>query len=258
MARPLTKRKDGSLYTRPKRVEEQLDEALELPLPDLRLRLRVRSDANPAYLCSETLVHLMREALRSDRQLEFEAAFRVLIGRCERLLKARIPDAELRNAEAIRDEVLSQLSELFVRDKLEAEFDRLDYYECRFNAAFRRLYLTLLRRQRKREERETVPAATSDDGTPTSVDDVLDALAYAHQKREGPPDPRLHRAIQLANRLPHNERQAFVLCTLLRFKQSSKDPNETTAASLIGVSDRTIRSRLKNAEQRLQRMLEET
>src|SRR6185437_419039 len=53
MARPLTKTEaDGTLYRRPAPVEAQVDEAVQLKLPDLRRRLLVTDKNDANYLRS--------------------------------------------------------------------------------------------------------------------------------------------------------------------------------------------------------------
>lgn len=73
MARLLTKTEsDGTPYMRPSGVETQIDEASQLSPADLRGRLMITDRADPRYLRSERLVHLVREGTGSEA-----AAFRL-------------------------------------------------------------------------------------------------------------------------------------------------------------------------------------
>jgi DNA-directed RNA polymerase specialized sigma24 family protein len=51
--------------------------------------------------------------------------------------------------------------------------------------------------------------------------------------------------------LPPDERRAVELCHILGYDEESEDPNKRTAATICGVTGRTIRNRLKRAAARL-------
>lgn len=51
--------------------------------------------------------------------------------------------------------------------------------------------------------------------------------------------------------LPEDERKAVILCGVLGLKEESEDPTIVTAATLCGVTGRTIRNRLKRAAAKL-------
>jgi hypothetical protein len=58
-------------------------------------------------------------------------------GRCEAILFKRIHDKSRPNAAAIREEILGEFGVLFAEDGSGQNPDELDFYECRFNRAFR-------------------------------------------------------------------------------------------------------------------------
>ena len=81
MAPPLTKTKaGGELYTRPFAVEAQIDQVICLSRSDLQTHLLIVDRDAPDYLCSECLVHLVREGRRSDDQQLMSAVLPVLLG----------------------------------------------------------------------------------------------------------------------------------------------------------------------------------
>ena len=57
--------------------------------------------------------------------------------------------------------------------------------------------------------------------------------------------------------LPEDQRKAVVLCLVLGFEAESTDPARTTAATICGVSGRTIRNRLARAATILSRFKED-
>lgn len=106
MARPILKTTpDGAVYTRPARVQAQIDEALQLPLPELRGRLWVTDRSAPGDLSHECLVHLIRQGCRSDDQALMSAVLPVLLGRCEANLLVKVPDGGMPEAASLRQEI---------------------------------------------------------------------------------------------------------------------------------------------------------
>ena len=146
MVRLLTKHcSTGELYTRPPVVEAQIDEALKLDLAILRQRIEIANCQTVGYLRSECLVHLIREARRIDNQDRINLVLPVLLLRCEATLRAKIPDSVLLDAESVREEVLGQFSEMFASDGSGANPNELDFFEVRFNLAFRAFRIDLVR-----------------------------------------------------------------------------------------------------------------
>src|SRR5690349_13220914 len=182
MARSLTKTKaDGGLYTRPPGVEAQIDVVVQLSLPDLRTRVLVRNRTALGYLRHECLVHLVREGRRAGDQELMSAVLPVLLSRCEANLLVTVPDGELPDAASIRQNILDDLTELFVMDGSDEAPSPLDFYECRFNMAFRALRIDAVRREvQRRNEIEIVdlPNANARDG-PVVDEDLLARVSDA-------------------------------------------------------------------------------
>ena len=74
----------------------------------------------------------------------------------------------------------------------------------------------------------------------------------------GNPEDRLFRkqVFNAIKALPDDQRKAVILVHLLRFKQGSENPDETTAATLCDVDVRTIQNRLKRAFATLSKLQE--
>lgn len=251
MVRPLTKFcRKGHLYTRPPEVEANIDGALAQDLHALRERLRVIDRKSPDYLTSECLVHLMRDAIRRtdpDRQYAFLQA---LLTRCEANLNGTIRPT-VPCAEQLREDVLGEFSLLLAKDAADEASDVLDYYECRFDRAFRALRIRVLRREETHINR-VVPLPEGSNKPDQDTDSRLEEILRSRAAHED--GLRLE---DLLNALPAKEREAVVLRYLLGYEIESKDPEEETVATRCGVTGRTIGTRLRQAKERLARMLQE-
>lgn len=256
MVRPLTKTDSkGDLYTRPSTIDAQIEDALGLSLPDLRTRLLSTERSEPTYLRSECLVHLIREGRRTDNQQLMNIVLPVLLGRCEANLLAKVPDGELPYAADLRQKILERLVDLFLMDGTDDSPNELDFYECRFNRAFRTLRIDEVRRKvREHNQGPTVvelpPSETEND--PNAYEDVL---ARVSESLRVPPTQEwyaLRESIAVAIEALHpDECDALMLVHVLGYKVESKDPEEETAATRCKCTGRTIRYRLARAAKRL-------
>lgn len=73
------------------------------------------------------------------------AVLPVLLGRCEANLLAKVPNTGMPDAASLRQDILDELAGLFATDTTTDGSDELDFYECRFNKAFRTLRIDAVR-----------------------------------------------------------------------------------------------------------------
>lgn len=253
MVRPLTKRKkDGKLYVRPEAVEEQIADALREDGETLRQRLRIHDRESPGYLRTECLVHVVREASRAGDERLVNASLEGILVRCRGMLKTMV-SGSLADAEEIRERVLHEVSVVLAHGVSDTAATGLDIFECNFYWAVRALNWSVLRLELKKEERKAeIVGGDEIDGHGT---DVLESVTEAVQ------DPaalasRDELLDQMMQTLTPDELNAVVLCRVLKFKEESKDTNETTASRLCNCTGRTIRNRLKRADVKLSRFKE--
>ena len=253
MVRPLTKRKkDGTLYVRPKAVETQIAAALREGGEALRRRLRIQERGSPEYLRTECLVHVVREASRNEDEQLLNAGVEGLLARCGRLLKTMV-SGSLRDAEEIRASVLYRFSVLLARGVVNIAANELDYYECNFYGAFRALNRSVVRIELNKDERKAeVLGGDEIDGHGT------DSLKWVTEALQNPEalvsrDELLDR---LKQELLPDELNAVVLCRVWGLKEESDNLDEITAASLCNCTGRTIRNRLSRADAKLSRFEE--
>lgn len=258
MAQPLKKAgDDDDPLVRPEAIEAQIDAALLLPPAALRVRLVIADPKASDYFRSETLVHLVRHGRRARDQALISLVLPVLLGRCETNLLVKVPDGQLPDASSLREEILGAFSELFASDEMGDNPNELDFYECRFNRAFRFFRIDAVRRELARLKPIVPMPEPVEDGDAEAHDDVFARISEAFRT---PADQEgiafrseLHDAIQ---RLPPDERDAVILVHMLGYQEESDDPDEDTAATRCNCTGRTIRNRLTRAAAKLVRFKE--
>ena len=206
---------------------------------------------------SECLVYLIRDAGHRKDHDFLNALLPILLMRCEATLKNKIHGSKLPNAAYIRDEVLGDFAELFLIDSYDENNSELDYYECRFNLAFRVFYISIIRREISHLKKVACLSNATDDIDFADSDNKLFGMMAALGKATTPESAMAFRElVDAINDLPPNERQAVVLCHIMGYKQESEDPLIATAATRCGVTGRTIRNRLSRAAEMLSKFKE--
>lgn len=255
MVRPLTKHdKEGNRYVRPPKIEAMTEAALAQDLPTLLRRAELSEREAEGYLPSECLVSLIRDAIRRDDQASIEGLLPVLLARCEANLKAKVPDAMYADANGLREEILGEFALVIALDGTDENPDELDYFECKFNSAFSCFRIDMLRKEDVRTK-PLVPLPTGPDRTDgEAVEWMSNALQAAATQDHG---LRYQELLSGIEALPSDERRAVVMCCMMGFEEESIDPAKTTAATLCGVTGRTIRNRLCRAAEKLSRFQEQ-
>lgn len=257
MARPLKKIDGDDPLVRPAAIEAQIDAALQLPLSELQVQLSIGDRRNPEYLRSETLVHLVRYGRRTEDQNLISLVLPVLLGRCETNLVFKVPDSQLPEAATIREDILGAFSELFASDGTGKNPDELDFFECKFNRAFRFFRIDIVRSEAVRLKHVAQLPEPDEESEPQSQDDVFARVSEAFRTpamQDGDAfRSELHNAIQ---NLPPDERDAVILVHALGYQEESDDPDEETAATRCNCTGRTIRNRLTRAAAKLTRFKE--
>ena len=259
MARPLTKKnQNGEHYTRPPGIEVMIDQALGQDVGILVRRARITDSRSSDFLPSECLVHLIRDAIRSGDNRVATALMQALVIRCETNLRKTVPDSQVANAEALREEILSSFGLMFAEDGTEGHEDELDYYECKFGRAFRTLRIDYVRSEfSRRRELTDLPESTNEEGELSFDSDALARLSRMARTKPAQEDRiYLLQVLEALNDLPPDEKRAVVLCRFLGYDAESNDPTKRTAATICDVEGRTIRNRLSRADKRLKNLKE--
>ena len=246
MPTPLNKHyPDGRPYFRPPAVEAAIDELLGQDFATACRRAAITDRDSREYVPSEALVHLIRDARRRNDEASMDVLLPILLRRCESNLRTKV-SSDLPNAEYIREEILGLFSELFAADGAGSNPDQLDFFEAHFNQAFQGLRIDIVRQEERKTLNRTylpLPDEYEDD---SNVDESV--LKYFQTAPNQESTLGLIEALQM---LPPDERRAVELCHILGYDEESEDPNKRTAATICGVTGRTIRNRLKRAAARL-------
>ena len=261
MQRPLTKKdRNGNPYTRPATIVTAIEAALQLERSHLVQAARVSSRQTPDFIPLECLVYLIRDAWRRRDDSTVSALLLPFLARCEAILKVKVRDDDIPNAPEVRESILSDLSLLFVQDGSGDNPDELDFFECRFNLAFKAFRTDfLLKEWRRANVMSSLPAEDEHDASaPSSDEDVFARVAEAFRCAPTQQDNlRLEALVEAINDLPPDQRDVVILCHVLGYKEEAEDPDEETAATRCGVTGRTIRNRLTRAAATLSRFKEE-
>ena len=218
---------------------------------------RLEKRNSPDYLRSEALVHLIRKAFRGGDEVLGNTALAILLSRCEAILQNQIDDS-LPRADELREEVVSAFSELLANDGMGERPDELDYYECRFNSAFRAFRIDVLRRETRWSDPLTdLPSQVDEQRPPDQEEYPCPPLLEVFRTPANQGSLFfLKEVLEAIDELPADERKALVLCNVLGYRAESIDPDEVTAATLCHCTGRTIRNRLARAEAKILKLME--
>lgn len=250
--RPLTRRyaETGALYERLPEVETQLRRALTLEEAALVEALQM-SYKSPAHIKDEALCYLIREQLRAGRDEEARTLAEVLLRRHAGTLKRRIMHGGVdeRHRDDCNNEIVVQLlTELF-----DADSDRSEFAQVRFGLYFEKLSGVVMSRFRKLQEQERqTDSVTFAHGDKTEEIDLLDTLA---DERALSAENRVLMQDALAD-LRDDLRVVYLLRYFQGWQVESDSPAEPSISRYLGVTPRTVRNRLRDAEASLRRWRE--
>ena len=242
MAKPLTTiHSNGRRYTRRPAIEHSIDGAIGQPLDVIQRRLGVRSESEPDFLPSESLVHLLRDAFERNSSELAKILHARLMSRVERIVRYQLRRRS--DVDHICGAVMHDINErLAPRDERQLTRARtLDYYEVNFNDALRKLYLTKLRAAGDdKEEVELIEGIQKTDLNLTQQEDSVLKMDLA----------------DAIDSLPPKERRAFLLVERNDLDVESIDPTALTAAKICNTTGKSIRNWRNAAKKKLAAYLE--
>lgn len=240
MASPLTRikvRSNKDLYTRPTLVEAEIDHVLTLSPNERRRRGKEQNPSSGEFLRSETLVHLLRLDLRQGG--DGTPYLVTLIQRCQGNLRSTI-HRDVPQAQQLRQEILQEFALAFTREVAEGG-DELDFFECKFNSAFRSLRTNMFNAHMDRVAKlapQQAEGGRDEEGAATGV--VPDVWA----SQRGEDAAYLREVAAFVMTFPPDERKAIALCRI-------KGLTQKKAGLELGVDERTIRNLLARADAKL-------
>jgi hypothetical protein len=247
MARPLNKkRKEGGFYTRRTEVEAVIDEALSQSAETVLRRAAIRNIRDLDYMPMECLLHLMREArLGKDKAMEGKL-YVLFMSRCEARLKRAIPDGSRTDAADLRDEVMFKFNVMFARVGTNEDATILDYFEVNFNQAFQFLWWKQVRKDNARKKIFVdIGQEKDEDGRPLDEENTLAKLSEAARNPAQQENyVYLCEIGKFLATLSSADRETVRLVLVEGHQIESDDPEEVTAAKILGVGRRAINKRL--------------
>lgn len=256
---PPLRKKDAKLkrvYTRPRIIHEKLKELLALPRAEVLSRCEITDKNSQEYVPSECLVHLLRACRDEPTDRLFERVYKTLMGRIVHRFNAGKDNSNRPVAFQdlqIRDKVLDRFNEMLMKDR-NSYFDKLDFYEVRFDRSLKLLRITVEKQVRK-ETNRSVPLEDPESGEVfADVDEAAGAFDPFQTESSDKKDyrSRLDAAIAI---LPPEQKQ---IVTMLRmeFPIYSENPKVMTIAKALKRSDKTIRTHRDKAFASMKAFLE--
>ena len=258
---PLRKcQEDGSLYRRPKQIEEALAGLARISASELLQRCRITGSEDSGYVHSECLVYFVRRLDFGKDDNLFRELFLLLRQRVLRAVPVsarRLPGsrklAESGTDQEVRDTVLHKFQEMLCCDRKEYD-ERLDFYEIRFNQALAMLRTTAGKKVRKSESRREPLENGQDTNTPPAeVESALQALKNPGDGIDFLYRSKLYGAI---TSLPPEERRVIELI-LEGMPIDSEDEEVLTIRKVLNCSEKTVRNRRDRAFEKLRDALKE-
>lgn len=261
MARPLNKMsEEGGYYTRRPEIEACIDEALKQSPETILRRAAIRNVRDPDYMPMECLLHLMREARLARNRPAESRLYAHFMSRCEARLKRAIPDGSRTDAASLRDEVMFRFNVLFARVGTNEDSTALDYYEVNFNQAFRFLGWKQVRKDNARKKVFVdIGEERDEDGKPLDRENVLAKLSEAARSAAQQDNyVYLTQVGKFLATLSPEDRETVRLVLIEGYTIESDDPDEVTAARILGVGRRAINKRLAKVAARLKNFQQES
>ncbi len=242
--------KTGMAYDR-QQYQQSLERLYDLPIEEVAERAGITDMDDPKYVPSECIIHFVRKSKENGDSSAYESLFLALRNRIMRSVPVRTRrvrgvsgPAELDSEGQIQELVLFRFQKLLCLDR-EAYDDKLDFYECRFNAAIAALRSTARRDVRKKENRR-MRLGGGEIGPDEELDEIV-AIAKPHKSQQS--GDLLYRLsiLDAINSLPHEEKRVVELL-IEGFPIDSKDPNVQTIAKLLKCSPKTVQLRRNRAK----------
>lgn len=256
---PLRKKnaRTGEVYKRFQSVEAILKHLLFLPREDVVLKCELDDEKASDFVPSECLVHLVRSFRNESANPHFERIYSALMRRIlQRLPKAESPDGKkiyLKEGR-IQEGVIDSFQELLALDRTSYE-ERLDFWEVAFGRALKKLKITV---QDKiwRETKRAVPLEDPETGE-------IAAHVSKAMDMSDPFDPEELLKKDYREKLPAaieglspDLRRIIKMC-LEGFPIDSTDSNAVTISKTLKLSEKTVRTRRKEALLALKTILEQ-
>lgn len=260
---PLTRKTtDGRSLVRPDLVEREIAEALAMDDAALLAPVAARVSGGDGVkitgftgaaesagaaesLSSECLVFLIRRDLRRNQRRWADRLLPTLLGRCQKSLRGSVRGFDGTSTDDVREEVLGRLVELLLDPGNGA-----DFFEVRFALAFKRLTIDVCRRARRRAAGQLSLDGSLADDSDGLEGEIVEAVGSGFDAED------LVFLRQALASLDDEERRALVLHYGMGVGINPRQGEEPGLVSILGLSERTVRNRLRRAEAKVRALKE--
>ena len=248
---PLTRcNKEGIPYSRGSKVEAQILRALELDIPSLLERARIRDFKASEFLQEECLIYLIREyQLRGDDHTA-GALLEILFKRCAKSIRSKFISLHDSMAREAFDEATASIVDRII----DLGTDKGDFLQVRFWVALERTCVTIYGKYIKEQQRtdRTVSLSHVGESDTENLEEGRSVIDPADEPASpGLSEEQRNMYKQGLNTLEGNPRLAFVLLHYYGWPIESIDPAEPTISGYFKKTPRTIRNWIRSAEEKL-------
>jgi DNA-directed RNA polymerase specialized sigma24 family protein len=255
------KKKDGSTYARPTEIESVLASLLQLIPKELVERVRIRDSQDADFVPTECLIYIVRNSVVNDQHAAADLFAELL----DRVYRHSVPELTRREEASdegsqsvllleVREQILAKFEDLLCNDQANYEV-RLDFYECRFNAALAALRQTA-RRDVGRLHAGTVSLTLEEESNDLSTEVEEAFIKFKGLLAENDFSNYRFRLAKEINSLPADEKATMELL-LQGLPIEAKDDQVTSIVKLLNCSEKTVRNRRDRAIKRLREALKE-
>jgi hypothetical protein len=257
------KNRDGSIYRRPKKIEAAILTISQLPADEVANLCKINDADCDEYVPTECLLHFVRNAtFAADEHAAF-VLFSTLLDRVSRAAVPELTRFEARSDHSpqgmipleVREAIIEKFEDMLCTDQNEYD-TRLDFYECRFNAALAKLRLTARRDVGTRHAGfENLNADEESIEPSIEVEEAFAKLKEPTTEDSSDPNYRLKLRAAI-NTLPAKERQIIELL-FEGLPIESQDDQVLSVVKVAGCTEKTARNRRDRAILRLQETLKD-
>lgn len=233
--------RDGNVYERRKEVILQLEELSISTEEVLARRIRVEREDEQDSIKSEALVFLYRTYLGTDLSNTIYDVLALRIRMMVLQFRGRFAQPE------VDFEDFLQSMHFAVLEKITDPSDAGDYAQVSFGDFVVSLAGNFLKKAETQNKRKKIT-----DSIEETIDGSEDAPSRITIVAKGvSPDKRLLLE-EAINSMSEINQKAWLLYHVEGYQIESKNPAETTIATLLGVTGRTVRNRLNEAQKQLE------
>jgi len=236
-------------YKRPAEIDAQIALVTALDHAALLNLIKNHPVGHASHIRSEALVYLIREGLRTGDRRKSNLAMEALLERCFKVLRRKISSAYA-DRETLCEDIVGEFIEFFAKD-FAGEKTPLDFYECKFNRAFKFLRIDALDRENVRVKPiAEMPKPRDVDPTDTNDETYAKLTKALHSPSNQEDALMLSQVRKIIDQLPPEQRDAVILCRVMGYTKAA-------AGKRCQCDEGTIRYRLKCADKVLAPLMEE-